>query len=202
MRPSAAAGTPLKKGTFVTVLVLALASRSSRCGDRTRMCSIRRISVAEAEAKRPINAWKPFGNGQRACIGRGFAMHEAALAHRHDPAALQADRSRALPDGAEGDADDQAGRLQDQSASAQRQRTDPGAGTIGAACGGFLSRTPGAGDAAGPQHAAAGAVRLQPRLRRRACDPHGGSCAGQRLCDKTSRRSTRRWATCRPRVAC
>src|SRR6476659_7126404 len=34
----------------------------------------------EAEAKRPINAWKPFGNGQRACIGRGFAMHEAALA--------------------------------------------------------------------------------------------------------------------------
>jgi cytochrome P450 / NADPH-cytochrome P450 reductase len=27
-----------------------------------------------------VNAWKPFGNGQRACIGRGFAMHEAALA--------------------------------------------------------------------------------------------------------------------------
>jgi cytochrome P450 / NADPH-cytochrome P450 reductase len=55
------------------------------------MCSIRKISAArpvfdpenfsrEAEAKRPINAWKPFGNGQRACIGRGFAMHEAALA--------------------------------------------------------------------------------------------------------------------------
>jgi len=34
----------------------------------------------EAEAARPVNAWKPFGNGQRACIGRGFAMHEAALA--------------------------------------------------------------------------------------------------------------------------
>ena len=34
----------------------------------------------EAEAARPANAWKPFGNGQRACIGRGFAMHEAALA--------------------------------------------------------------------------------------------------------------------------
>ncbi len=32
------------------------------------------------EAARPVNAWKPFGNGQRACIGRGFAMHEAALA--------------------------------------------------------------------------------------------------------------------------
>lgn len=33
----------------------------------------------EAERKRPANAYKPFGNGQRACIGRQFAMHEAAL---------------------------------------------------------------------------------------------------------------------------
>jgi cytochrome P450/NADPH-cytochrome P450 reductase len=27
----------------------------------------------------PPNAWKPFGNGGRACIGRGFAMQEAQL---------------------------------------------------------------------------------------------------------------------------
>ncbi len=27
----------------------------------------------------PPNAWKPFGNGQRACIGRQFAMQEATL---------------------------------------------------------------------------------------------------------------------------
>jgi len=33
----------------------------------------------EAEANRPVNAYKPFGNGQRACIGRQFALHEAAL---------------------------------------------------------------------------------------------------------------------------
>jgi cytochrome P450/NADPH-cytochrome P450 reductase len=33
----------------------------------------------EAEAKRPINAYKPFGNGQRACIGRQFALQEATL---------------------------------------------------------------------------------------------------------------------------
>ena len=33
----------------------------------------------EAEAARPFNAYKPFGNGQRACIGRQFAMQEAAL---------------------------------------------------------------------------------------------------------------------------
>jgi len=35
--------------------------------------------LPEREAARPLDAWKPFGNGQRACIGRQFAMHEAAL---------------------------------------------------------------------------------------------------------------------------
>jgi cytochrome P450/NADPH-cytochrome P450 reductase len=34
----------------------------------------------EAERQRPANAYKPFGNGQRACIGRQFALHEATLA--------------------------------------------------------------------------------------------------------------------------
>ena len=38
------------------------------------------ISRARRRPSGPPNAWKPFGNGQRACIGRGFAMHEAALA--------------------------------------------------------------------------------------------------------------------------
>ncbi len=33
----------------------------------------------EEMAKLPPNAWKPFGNGQRACIGRPFAMQEAIL---------------------------------------------------------------------------------------------------------------------------
>jgi cytochrome P450/NADPH-cytochrome P450 reductase len=34
----------------------------------------------EAEQALPANAYKPFGTGQRACIGRQFAMQEATLA--------------------------------------------------------------------------------------------------------------------------
>jgi cytochrome P450/NADPH-cytochrome P450 reductase len=45
--------------------------------------------TSEREAALPANAYKPFGNGVRACIGRQFALQEAALAlglilHRFD----------------------------------------------------------------------------------------------------------------------
>lgn len=33
----------------------------------------------EVAAQLPPHAWKPFGNGGRACIGRGFAMQEAQM---------------------------------------------------------------------------------------------------------------------------
>ncbi|TKW78818.1 MAG: cytochrome P450, partial [Bradyrhizobium icense] len=69
----------LKKGTFITVLVMALHRDPGVWGPNPDVFDPENFSP-EAEAKRPINAWKPFGNGQRACIGRGFAMHEAALA--------------------------------------------------------------------------------------------------------------------------
>src|SRR6202142_4096748 len=69
----------LKKNTFVTVLVLALHRDASVWGPNSDAFDPENFS-REAEAARPVNAWKPFGNGQRACIGRGFAMHEAALA--------------------------------------------------------------------------------------------------------------------------
>src|ERR1700689_2908880 len=69
----------LRKNTFITVLVLALHRDPSVWGPNPDAFNPENFS-REAEAKRPVNAWKPFGNGQRACIGRGFAMHEAALA--------------------------------------------------------------------------------------------------------------------------
>src|SRR3954469_14917185 len=69
----------LKKNTFVTVLVLALHRDTTVWGPNPDVFDPENFS-RKAEAARPINAWKPFGNGQRACIGRGFAMHEAALA--------------------------------------------------------------------------------------------------------------------------
>jgi cytochrome P450/NADPH-cytochrome P450 reductase len=69
----------LKRGTFTTVLVLALHRDPKIWGPNPDAFDPENFSRA-AESKRPANAWKPFGNGQRACIGRGFAMHEAALA--------------------------------------------------------------------------------------------------------------------------
>src|ERR1700675_1661553 len=69
----------LKKNTFITILVMALHRDPSVWGPNPDAFDPENFS-REAEAARPVNAWKPFGNGQRACIGRGFAMHEAALA--------------------------------------------------------------------------------------------------------------------------
>src|SRR5260370_22333827 len=69
----------LRKGTFITVLVTALHRDASVWAPNPDAFNPENFS-REAEAARPVNAWKPFGNGQRACIGRGFAMHEAALA--------------------------------------------------------------------------------------------------------------------------
>jgi cytochrome P450/NADPH-cytochrome P450 reductase len=69
----------LRKNTFITILVTALHRDPSVWGPNPDAFNPDNFS-REAEARRPVNAWKPFGNGQRACIGRGFAMHEAALA--------------------------------------------------------------------------------------------------------------------------
>lgn len=68
----------LKKRTFVTVLTLMLHRDEAVWGKNAEVFDPENFSK-EAVASRPINAYKPFGNGQRACIGRQFAMQEATL---------------------------------------------------------------------------------------------------------------------------
>jgi cytochrome P450/NADPH-cytochrome P450 reductase len=68
----------LKARSFVTVLTLMLHRDRSVWGDKAEEFNPDNFS-REAEAERPTHAYKPFGNGQRACIGRQFAMQEATL---------------------------------------------------------------------------------------------------------------------------
>ncbi|MDE2363748.1 MAG: cytochrome P450, partial [Hyphomicrobiales bacterium] len=72
-------GYRLKKGITLNILIGALHRDPEVWGPRADVFDPENFSPA-AEQARPSWAWKPFGNGQRACIGRGFAMHEAALA--------------------------------------------------------------------------------------------------------------------------
>ena len=68
----------LKAGTFVTLLTLMLHRDPEVWGPEPDKFNPDNFS-REAESKRPANALKPWGNGQRACIGRQFAMQEATL---------------------------------------------------------------------------------------------------------------------------
>jgi cytochrome P450/NADPH-cytochrome P450 reductase len=61
-----------------SVLVPMLHRDTAVWGDQAEIFNPDNFSP-EAERTRPANAYKPFGNGQRACIGRQFAMHEATL---------------------------------------------------------------------------------------------------------------------------
>ncbi|MEX2974493.1 bifunctional cytochrome P450/NADPH--P450 reductase [Streptomyces sp. C184] len=77
---------PVRAGELVTVLTPML-HRDPAWGDNPEMFDPSRFSP-EAEAARSPHAYKPFGTGERACIGRQFALHEATmllalLAHRY-----------------------------------------------------------------------------------------------------------------------
>ncbi|MEV5879057.1 cytochrome P450 [Streptomyces sp. NPDC052101] len=68
---------PLSAGQSVTVLTPML-HRQPVWGDNPEHFDPERFT-AEAEAARPVHAFKPFGTGERACIGRQFALHEATM---------------------------------------------------------------------------------------------------------------------------
>ncbi|MFF7381548.1 cytochrome P450 [Streptomyces griseoluteus] len=68
---------PLRAGQAVSVLVPML-HRQPVWGDNPELFDPDRFT-AEAEAARPVHAFKPFGTGERACIGRQFALHEATM---------------------------------------------------------------------------------------------------------------------------
>ncbi|MFJ9692205.1 cytochrome P450 [Kitasatospora sp. NPDC101183] len=68
---------PLRPGQTVMVSTPML-HRTSVWGDNPELFDPSRFDP-EVEAARSPHAFKPFGTGERACIGRQFAMHEATM---------------------------------------------------------------------------------------------------------------------------
>ncbi|MEU3936008.1 cytochrome P450 [Streptomyces sp. NPDC029044] len=68
---------PLRAGQSALVLTPML-HRQPVWGDNPELFDPSRFTP-EAEAGRPVHAFKPFGTGERACIGRQFALHEATM---------------------------------------------------------------------------------------------------------------------------
>ncbi len=67
----------VRQGESLMVLIPQL-HRDPAWGDNVELFDPERFS-AEREAARPVHLFKPFGNSERACIGRQFALHEATL---------------------------------------------------------------------------------------------------------------------------
>ncbi|PPA83424.1 NADPH--cytochrome reductase [Brevibacillus laterosporus] len=67
---------PLKKGESVNVLIPTLHRDTSVWGEDVEEFRPERF---EDPSQIPYDAYKPFGNGQRACIGQQFALQEATL---------------------------------------------------------------------------------------------------------------------------
>lgn len=67
---------PLKRRDVVNILLPKLHRDTNAWGDDVEDFKPERFMDPK---KVPHHAYKPFGNGQRACIGQQFAMHEATL---------------------------------------------------------------------------------------------------------------------------
>ncbi|MEU8776828.1 cytochrome P450 [Streptomyces sp. NPDC048606] len=67
----------VRKGETLMILTPAL-HRDPAWGENVELFDPERFTP-EAEDRRPVHLFKPFGSGERACIGRQFALHEATL---------------------------------------------------------------------------------------------------------------------------
>jgi cytochrome P450 len=67
----------IKRGQWGLV-VLPLLQRDPRVWPDPERFDPDRFAAGQAK-KRPAHAYKPWGTGQRSCIGRQFALHEAVL---------------------------------------------------------------------------------------------------------------------------
>ncbi|WP_340374435.1 cytochrome P450 [Streptomyces sp. SS7] len=67
----------VRKGESIQVLIPQL-HRDPAWGENVELFDPDRF-LPEREEERPVHLFKPFGNGERACIGRQFALHEATL---------------------------------------------------------------------------------------------------------------------------
>ncbi|MFF0200714.1 cytochrome P450 [Streptomyces sp. NPDC005017] len=73
------AGThPMRRGAWALVLIASLHRDPEVWGPEPERFDPDRFDAAAVRA-RPPHAFKPFGTGARACIGRQFALHEATL---------------------------------------------------------------------------------------------------------------------------
>ncbi|GAA2229000.1 cytochrome P450 [Kitasatospora cystarginea] len=68
---------PVHAGQVIGV-VIPMLHRDPAWGDNPELFDPARFAP-EAEAARSPHAFKPFGTGERACIGRQFALHEATM---------------------------------------------------------------------------------------------------------------------------
>jgi cytochrome P450/NADPH-cytochrome P450 reductase len=71
-------GYPLPKGSIVKALLTQIQRDPAIWGPKPDEFWPAHFETA-AVAGRPANAYKPFGNGHRSCLGRAFALNEASL---------------------------------------------------------------------------------------------------------------------------